>query len=344
MTHLQSLPTDLQDAAFWQRLALNSSRLSDMRDSVAQRMVPHNLRILSPKKRLDGRVQGVDLGSTSINYINYGTDVLIAPLTTNNCYFVDIPLTGISHTISGQSEAEVGRGFISISSVTRPVEYLQESDCSLLAFKVPRQTLERYLVEQTGSPLREPIEFQLMTKIQEGQGQSFLQVVTHLCEVLQLETSTLGRSTVADAAERYALMTLLNTIPNNYSDRLASGQAEEPAPYYVEQAEDYILGHLDQPINLEDLVAITGVSSRSLIYEFKKTRGLPPIAYVRRERLRQARNELLTNDPTTASVTDVAMKWGFSNMGGFAALYAKQYGEKPLETLRRSVIDYGQSH
>jgi len=298
--------------------------------------MPHKVRILKPSDQLDSHVQTFDLGKTSIAYIDYGADVLIEPSATETNYLIDIPFTGTFHVNAGSAEAEIEKGFIGISPVTRSVKYVQKADCSVLTLKVPRQTLEQYLMELTGSPICEPIEFQLKTGIHEGEGQSFLQVMTHLCNMLRLEKSPLNRSFTADAAERYALATLLNTIPNNYSDWLTGTTAtSDDAPYYVAQAQDYILNHLNQPIHLDELVAATGISARSLFYAFKKYKGISPIAYTRRERLRQAHHELLTNDPSITTVTDVATKWCFFNLGSFSTLYAKQFGEKPSETLRR---------
>jgi AraC-like DNA-binding protein len=34
-------------------------------------------------------------------------------------------------------------------------------------------------------------------------------------------------------------------------------------------------------------------------------------------------------------VTDVAYRWGFSNLGDFAAAYARRFSELPSTTLRR---------
>jgi AraC-like DNA-binding protein len=36
-----------------------------------------------------------------------------------------------------------------------------------------------------------------------------------------------------------------------------------------------------------------------------------------------------------ASVTDIALRWGFNHLGRFSQLYRERYGEKPLATLRR---------
>jgi AraC-like DNA-binding protein len=48
-------------------------------------------------------------------------------------------------------------------------------------------------------------------------------------------------------------------------------------------------------------------------------------------RLEGAREDLLSGRGT---VTDIALKWGYANVGNFAARYRQQYGELPALTLR----------
>jgi transcriptional regulator GlxA family with amidase domain len=52
--------------------------------------------------------------------------------------------------------------------------------------------------------------------------------------------------------------------------------------------------------------------------------------------LRRAHQALLESDPSTATVASVAYRWGFTNLGRFAAAHAARYREPPVKTLRRS--------
>jgi transcriptional regulator GlxA family with amidase domain len=60
------------------------------------------------------------------------------------------------------------------------------------------------------------------------------------------------------------------------------------------------------------------------------------MAYLREVRLRRAHQALLESDPSTATVASVAYRWGFTNLGRFAAAHAARYREPPVKTLRRS--------
>ena len=130
------------------------------------------------------------------------------------------------------------------------------------------------------------------------------------------------------------MTTLLLAQPHTYSDLF---QQPEPAvaPFYVKRAEAYIEAHLDEPLSIAELAAAAGVSARSLQTGFQQFRGTTPMAHLRALRLKRAHDELLAADPQRTSVTDIAMRWGFSHLGKFAVAYKQRFGESPRDTLGR---------
>jgi hypothetical protein len=86
---------------------------------------------------------------------------------------------------------------------------------------------------------------------------------------------------------------------------------------------------LGEPLSLLDLCRELGVSERTLLYAFREVRGLSPKAYFRAFRLNAVRQELKTA-PDTATVHEIAQRWGFWHAGEFAAAYrrsdSKPYG------------------
>jgi len=108
-----------------------------------------------------------------------------------------------------------------------------------------------------------------------------------------------------------------------------------PLPADMVRALRWLRGHLSEPVRLERLADIGGVRPRTLETHFKLFLGTTPLGWVRRMRLAQARQQLLLSDGR-ASVTDVAIANGFSQLGRFAAQYRKVFGELPSATIQRS--------
>jgi transcriptional regulator GlxA family with amidase domain len=60
------------------------------------------------------------------------------------------------------------------------------------------------------------------------------------------------------------------------------------------------------------------------------------MSYLRRVRLHHAHMDLQAADPARRSVSDVALYWGFTHLGRFAASYRERYERPPSSTLRES--------
>jgi AraC family ethanolamine operon transcriptional activator len=100
----------------------------------------------------------------------------------------------------------------------------------------------------------------------------------------------------------------------------------------VRRAEDYMQAHLGDPLSLLDLCREVAVSERTLHYAFQQLRGLSPMAYFKVSRLNAVRQELKAAPAGTATVHEIAQRWGFWHSGEFAASYQRLFGELPSQT------------
>jgi len=114
-----------------------------------------------------------------------------------------------------------------------------------------------------------------------------------------------------------------------------TGTAKEAAPRVVRLAEEYIEASWNQAITIEELASQTNTSIRSLYAAFKKSRGYTPTTFAKIVRLRRAKQMLLEENQRT-SVSAVAFKCGFGNLGHFANDFRKMFGELPSEVLART--------
>lgn len=121
-------------------------------------------------------------------------------------------------------------------------------------------------------------------------------------------------------------------------------QGFSPAlPADVVRVIDWLRGHLSEPIELEKLAQIGGVRPRTLETHFKIFLRTTPLGWVRRMRLARARQEL-QRSAASATVTDIALSNGFSQLGRFAARYRKVFGELPSTTIQRTKLASTNDH
>ena len=91
---------------------------------------------------------------------------------------------------------------------------------------------------------------------------------------------------------------------------------------------------LKEPITVPDYASATGVSQRTLELTFQERLGISPRRYLRWHRMQNVHRELRTKDADSASVTEVAAHWGFSELGRFAVEYKRLFDVSPSVTLR----------
>ena len=116
-----------------------------------------------------------------------------------------------------------------------------------------------------------------------------------------------------------------------------TGKAHRPGPKPRREAfrRAIELGDgLKQRITVPEFAALTGVSQRTLELAFQETLGISPRRYLRWHRMQNVHRELQTKDAESASVTEVAAHWGFSELGRFAVEYKRLFDVSPSVTLR----------
>lgn len=92
---------------------------------------------------------------------------------------------------------------------------------------------------------------------------------------------------------------------------------------------NYINRHLDQPLDVDELAARVYLSHSGLIWKFKKELGTTPSRYISLQRLRYAKQLLLSHPSYT--VAQVSEMCGYSNPFYFTNLFHEYSGMSPSE-------------
>jgi len=102
----------------------------------------------------------------------------------------------------------------------------------------------------------------------------------------------------------------------------------------VERVDAWIRAHVAQPMSLDELRTVAGVSARTLQEACLARWGQTPIELVATRRLEIAR--LLLSSGRAQTVTAAALHSGFSHFGRFSVVYKRAFGESPSETRART--------
>ncbi len=94
------------------------------------------------------------------------------------------------------------------------------------------------------------------------------------------------------------------------------------------KAKQYILDHLDEKIELEELAKESGASQYHFIRVFSAYLGETPFSYIRRERITRALSLLQSKD---SSVTSIALEVGFETSSSFNKCFKKMLNYTPSE-------------
>jgi len=96
---------------------------------------------------------------------------------------------------------------------------------------------------------------------------------------------------------------------------------------------EFVARHLDEGLGLDELSAVSGLSSFHFARTFKLATGLTPYRYLLHARVERAKTLLET---TSLSITDIAFAAGFSTPSQFAATFRRLAGLPPSAYRARS--------
>ncbi|PKH86277.1 helix-turn-helix domain-containing protein [Colwellia sp. Bg11-28] len=135
---------------------------------------------------------------------------------------------------------------------------------------------------------------------------------------------------LSDSILRLILKVLSKTTPINVQQVSPSNRAQG-----VRMVIDYLHHYADQVPTIPELCNIAKLSERNLQYGFNEYLGITPIRYLRLVRLNGVKRDLLLSHPKKDRIVDIALNWGFIELGRFAGEYRQLFQELPSVTLNK---------
>jgi AraC-like DNA-binding protein len=99
-----------------------------------------------------------------------------------------------------------------------------------------------------------------------------------------------------------------------------------PPARYLMRAKDLVDARYAEPITMDDLAAVAGLSRSHFSRMFTRTFGESPRSYLQTRRLERAAALLRYTD---RSVADICVMVGLRSVGSFTTSFARVYGKPP---------------
>ena len=204
------------------------------------------------------------------------------------------------------------------------------SDFEQIVAVMDPDALSAALAGMVGAPLPRPLRLARSKTSPQREAPGMRRLVRLLTDELEQEASMISPLVIAEI-EQAILVAYLCGASHNYSTLLEQ-RPPDAASWQVRRLEEYIEANWDRPLSIEAVAIAANMSARSVFRSFRQRRGYSPTTFLKRVRLRKAR-EMLSRATKDTSVTSVAFACGFGNLGHFANDYRRVFGEAPSTTL-----------
>ena len=210
---------------------------------------------------------------------------------------------------------------------------LTGDDTARMNIWIAAERVERMLRALIDGPLNEKLEFDVAIDWGAAPASSLQGLVGYLCAEMEAEERLLASPVALETFTDLFVQGMLRCVPHNYSGRLGRDRPF-PAPRAVRRAEEYLRAHAAERVRMDAVARAAGCSLRTLQLAFRRFRETTPHGFLQRVRLDAARRDLLQRDDAVGAI---ARRWGFSSPGRFSAAYAQTFGERPSDTVGRSI-------
>lgn len=308
---------------------LRARNVDEMRAAFA-RVYGLSVFVEGDPRPVDAAVNCYPMKDVILGYSKYGAHMgLVFPETVSTFHIIPVRGEGEVAVNGDVIPLRVGRGV----TIPRAAKFAERfnTDYEHVVLTMNTQTLADKLAALAGTSLDRPLTFFPVGDDKSHRTKAFR---NHLFfPVDQLNTSTVPLPRLVQAEFEQTLMVMFLYASRHSFSHLLNRAPADASVGQIRRAEDYIEANWQQPITLEALAAVTGMSAFELFRAFKNSRGCSPMEFASRVRLRHAR-ELLQHADDTTGVAAVAAACGFGDLDHFTRDYVRTFAEHPSQTLR----------
>ncbi len=232
------------------------------------------------------------------------------------------------HTGPCRTVFSAGSVFTWSSAELHRVEHA--SDLDIVVTTIRQDDLARFVQVLTGSEHKGRVEFFAVPP--DSPNERGLRFVMATLAGAILDDTPLAYAPLAIASLKdMTLGAMIELCPNNIR---MPGFVKPSEPVAVARARDFMRANMSRPIRVADIARASGIPLRTLQIAFRRATGESLVEHLRMLRLERARFDL-TDPAWSPRVSEVAYRWGFSNLSDFSRRYQQAFGERPRDSLRR---------
>ena len=296
-----------------------------LHDALSDAYFPHAMHPSRPAAAAArSGLEVVDLDTCRLAHIRFGATVGIDS-EHPGAMAVNIPLAGRLRSRIGSEDFDSGPGQATAFPPDTPARMPSWTpDLDVLGFRINADVLHR---ETERVFARKDVVLPSDLDLRTPEGDAWFRMVRTTFDNARDCGGVLYQDPAVAASVASMLVTglLLAAVPAD------AEQAQPMRPRPVRRVIDAIDGDPARAWSPADLAEIGGVSVRRLQQAFREYVGTTPFGYLHDVRLERVHADLAHG--RGGSVTDIALRWGVTHLGRFAAAYRAKYGELPSHTL-----------
>lgn len=297
---------------------------------------PH-LRLLADPDSFSLTQRVARMGPVTLSEIDVGSDLPMDGGQVCGAYRVIVVQAGRTEVEHRGHNVVGGPGSAAVFTPEGLGKGQWDAGSRLVCFKIDRPAVDDALSDALGRQVTSQVDFTPLLPTDAAPTQSWINMLVSFKDQFFRPDSVLNQPLVGLPFVDGLVRGFLLAAEHPHLDALIRDE-RRTAPRAIRHAVDIIEEEAHLPLTLSSIAARSHISVRTLQQGFQRHLDTTPMAYLREVRLRRAHETLLTSDPSMVTVASVAYRWGFSNLGRFAAAHAARYRETPTQTLRRRVV------
>lgn len=309
---------------------VQSSDLGEVQELFSRRYAEHRPRVLGDARDFRFWSRSATAGDLIVDRVHYRAHMAITTDPLPAILVVSV-LGGRFGVTAGRQSARSGAGGSLLLPAGVGIELTMDRTTQHAA-QLPAEVI-------TGVAARlgvDPVDFRFdaMEPISAAANRHWAATITYLTRLLATPGDGGLHPLLLTAALETAATAAVTVFPNSTMTLDYVADPGQVAPAAIRRAVAYVDANAASPITLHHIAEAAGVGVRALQTGFRRHLDTTPVGYLRRVRLERAHRDLQAADPANGdTVADIAYRWGFANLGRFAARYHSEFGRRPSQTL-----------